>query len=596
MVTHPLSYLVILLTLLSGLSGCGKPVVKDTKPESPLEAERLYRQGDYIQAANKYQKIAAQAQPPMRQHYQLLAIKAFLKGNKLLEAKAVLEKFDISKNRDLEIPFELVQIKIDLAEQRASKAEERLKGIDPRALSPELQIEYKQLHAHSLLATDKVQEGVVEWVAIDNLLNDDKTLLRENHNYFWRSLSAVEVNQLKKIKQVQDSTALGWINLALLTKISPQSIKDWQLRFQNHPAQQHIIPNFETGLNRKTSPAQNIVLLLPHESSPFAPYAEAIKNGFIAAAKAEKNPAKITVKSVDEPQVFKVYQQAVNEGADFVVGPLQERTLAILANSQLQLPVPTLALNHFLEPICALPLLEYCPVEHILEPPTNTGNLYQVALSPIDETIEAAKRGWADGHKSAFVLVPDGSWGEDILKAFKTEWEKQGGQVNQHIYKDSFESSIPKALKEIKTTDMVFMVAIPQQAPTIYQSVVSTLGDKLPIYSISRVYSGTTHPERDTKLNGIIFTDMPWVLAPDDNASKLQAIIEQNHGKKALAQFNRLYAFGVEAYYLLAQLQTLNRHEWQGQTGHLSINNMGVIHRNQLPWARFVDGKPQLFE
>ncbi len=92
-----------------------------------------------------------------------------------------------------------------------------------------------------------------------------------------------------------------------------------------------------------------------------------------------------------------------------------------------------------------------------------------------------------------------------------------------------------------------------------------------------------------------MFTDMPWVLAPDDKATELQAILRKK-GKKAIAEFNRYYAFGVEAYYLLAQLQTLNSHEWQGQTGHLSINNMGVIHRDNLSWARFVDGKPQLIE
>jgi outer membrane PBP1 activator LpoA protein len=581
MFTHPLSYLLILLTLLSGLSGCGQSVVKDTdKPESPLEiAKRLDRQGDYIQAANQYQKIAAQALPPMQQNYQLLAIKAFLKGDKLLEAKAELEKFDISKNHDLDIPFELVQIKIDLAEQRATKAKERLKGIDPNALSPQLQIEYKQLHAHSLLATDQIQAGVTEWVAIDKLLNKDQTLLRENHDYFWRSLSAVKVSQLKKLKQIQDSTVLGWINLALLTKISPQRLKDWQLRFPNHPAQEHIVSNLEKSLNPKTNPPQNIVLLLPNKRSPFAPYADAIKTGFFAAAKAEKNTAKISVKSVNERKVVKVYQQAVKKGADFVVGPLLPSTISSLANSQLQLPVPTLALNH-------------------LETPVNTGNFYQVALSPKDEAIEVAKRGLADGHKSAFVLVPDGDWGEGLLKVFKTEWEKQGGQVNEHIYGKNFKRSIPKALKKIQKTDMVFMVALPQknQAQTIHKYIVKALGDKLPIYSISRVYGGTTNPKRDAKLNAIMFTDMPWVLAPDNKATQLQQTILQKNGKKAMAQFNRLYAFGVEAYYLLAELQTLNRYQWQGQTGQLSINNMGVIHRNQLPWARFVDGKPQVIE
>jgi outer membrane PBP1 activator LpoA protein len=90
-----------------------------------------------------------------------------------------------------------------------------------------------------------------------------------------------------------------------------------------------------------------------------------------------------------------------------------------------------------------------------------------------------------------------------------------------------------------------------------------------------------------------MFVDMPWVLAPDGNAALLQAAL-QKYGQENMKKYNRYYALGIDAYYLLSRLQQLSSHQWQGQTGHLSVNKSGIIHRDQLRWARFVEGNPQL--
>jgi outer membrane PBP1 activator LpoA protein len=99
------------------------------------------------------------------------------------------------------------------------------------------------------------------------------------------------------------------------------------------------------------------------------------------------------------------------------------------------------------------------------------------------------------------------------------------------------------------------------------------------------VYNGTPNPQ----LEGVIFADMPWILAPDEKAAQAQAALSGHMNKQ-------LYALGVDAYYLLPRLQQLSSYQWQGQTGHLSVNNRGIIHRDQLSWARFVNGKPQLLD
>jgi outer membrane PBP1 activator LpoA protein len=584
--------LIILFLFFSLLSGCGKSVIQpDETPtnvaiKDPADvAKNLEMKGDYRQAAQEYLRIAAQTTPPTQQGHQLSAIKAFLKGGMLKEAKTELDNFDISQGYSLEIPLELVLTKIDLEEQRVSKAQERLNGIDLTTLPMPLQIEYKQLHAQALVVKEKVAQGVREWVEIDNLANADTLVIQDNHLQLWRSLLSIPRSKLRQVPQQNDITS-GWVALALLAKTArqqylPQGINNWQLRFQNHPATQYVVPRLLQNIDKIPTQPTKVALLLPPVRHKFGKHAAAIKNGIITTVNAEPKTLrpKIVVYEVNPKNILKIYQKAVDDGADFVVGPLVKETITVLAKSKVQLPLPTLALNH-------------------LGTVGVTGNLYQFSLSPQDEAMEVARRALADGHKSALAIVPKlrGGWGERVVTAFKTEWEKQGGKiVGTDLYDENFDSSIPKILrKSAKTADMVFMVAFPDYARSI-RPLISKYAARMPIYSTSHLYSGTPNPKLDAKLEDIMFVDMPWVLAPDEKAARLQATLRKSWAKD-MAKYKRYYAFGVDAYALVLQIQQSSEFKWQGQSGGLFVNRLGEVHREQLRWARFVDGKAQVLD
>jgi outer membrane PBP1 activator LpoA protein len=583
------------ILLISLLSGCGQPPIRvgdgpriDVKPtiSDPAEtAKRLEKQGKYQQAAEEYLKIAAQSTPPTRQGHQLSAIKVYFKGGMLDEARTELAKLDTGQSYGLEIPLEFMRIKIDLAEQQATSALNRLKAIEPSTLPPPLQLEYKQLHAQAIAAKGEVVQAVREWMAIDDSANADPTVIKENHQQLWRSLSTLEQSALERVPQKLGDTLSGWTALALLTKTSPQKqlaagINNWQLRFPNHPATQYIVPTLVPKLDQSPSPPKQVALLLAPVKSKFGKQAEAVQNGFFAALEvdSEGNRPNVATYEVNANDVLEVYQKAVAGGADFVVGPLLKNTLSVLAESYVQLPVPTLGLNH-------------------LETPVVTGNLYQFALSPEDEAREVATRAWADGHRSALILVPEGNWGERVSTAFQTEWEKQGGQVvTQSPYGSKFKSSIPRILRKrsVKAADMAFVVAFPKIARQIIPLFKARRSD-LPIYSTSHVYSGTPNPRYDRKSDSVMFVDMPWVLDPDENGALMQTTLQQS-SPKGMKKYKRLYALGIDAYYSLPQLQQLSQPQWQGQTGRLFVDNSGIIHRDQLQFARFAEGKPQLVE
>ena len=587
MLTRTLIYLLIFFSLLSS---CGKPSsVKEAKQQTEIltsAAKQLEKQGYYLKAAQKYLEIAAQSIPPTQQHYQLSAIKAFLKGNMLTDAKTELAKLDASQSYGLEIPLKFIHTHIDLAEQRADQAFQRLKGIDTSTLSKPLNLEYKQLYAQALAGTGKVLQAVREWVTLDKLSNFAPETKVKNYQKLWHSLSTQNLSRLKQVKQIPGDTFSGWIALALFAKTShqqnwQQNLENWQRRFPNHPAIQDIVPKVEQQVNQILPPPQQIALLLPSITSRFGKYAEAIKNGFFAAAQVDdkKKRHKISLYEVDENNILELYQQVIEDGATFVVGPLLKDSIATLADYYAQLPVPTLSLNH-------------------LGIPATTTNLYQLGLSPEDEAKEVAKRAWTDGHRSALVLVPDGSWGEGILKAFLAEWKDRGGRVvKKYLYGENFETTIPNVLQRvrIKRTNMVFMVALPQHVLQLQAFLEFFFKGRLPTYSISRVYDGTPNPNRDNYLDGIMFVDMPWVLVPDEEATQLQTTLQKSWPEE-LKKYKRLYALGIDAYSSIDQIQQLNQLQWQGQTGRLSINDKGIIHRDQLRWARFVKGLPHLLE
>jgi hypothetical protein len=87
---------------------------------------------------------------------------------------------------------------------------------------------------------------------------------------------------------------------------------------------------------------------------------------------------------------------------------------------------------------------------------------------------------------------------------------------------------------------------------------------------------------------------MPWVLDPATKGGALRHDVELLWPDSANA-FVRLYAFGVDAYYLVKQVGKLRAQhyaEFAGVTGNLSLDERNRINR-RLMWAKFNKGIPR---
>lgn len=339
---------------------------------------------------------------------------------------------------------------------------------------------------------------------------------------------------------------------------------------------------------------RQVALLLPL-SGKHAPAAKALQEGFLASYYAS-NGAKPTVRVYDTTRgkdIQQVYDIAVQEGADFVVGPLDKEEVRRLSYAPLKTPV--LALNH--------------------HPGVRTSNHFiQFSLSPEDEAEQIAEKAKQKGYTNAGVIVPDNAWGRRIAQAFQRRWQGLGGRVLQTVYanptqdqsaavrrllgvepsqqrpnpvKNALNEKAESQPKRRQDIDVIMMAANPDQARQLKPLFDFYYADDVPVYATSSIYDGTPNPRKDRDLNGVIFCDMPWLLEAS-RSNQMKRLLQQNGASSE--QYSRLFAMGVDAYQLSWHGSHLGG-SFPGVTGNLSIAPNYQVHR-QLSWAKMVDGSP----
>jgi len=292
------------------------------------------------------------------------------------------------------------------------------------------------------------------------------------------------------------------------------------------------------------------------------------------------------------------YQNAVADGAEFVVGPLMKSNVTELANDIL-VPVPILTLN-------------YLPDENLAPP-----GLYQFALAPEDEAASAAVRALGDGYTRAVALVPNNDWGRRVLESFATEFEGLGGTLlDYRSYapdKQDFSGEIEILMglsgsvqryqrmraniggslqfdpRRRQDAEFIFLAAAAGPARLLKSQLKFHYSGDLPAYSTSSVNSMDGRSNSD--LNGIMFNDTPWLIDPQPWIKYLPNTYAQYWPEER--RLGRLHAMGFDAYNLIASLYASRGGEMQeldGATGELFLDQQGRVHR-RLAWAQFQGGE-----
>lgn len=316
-------------------------------------------------------------------------------------------------------------------------------------------------------------------------------------------------------------------------------------------------------------PVPHIALLLPLKSEVFAPAADAVRQGFLAAAELEMQlPERLPVRvygCFDEGQdIAALYRRAIADGARAVVGPLTRSGVGVLA-AEPDIPVPTLALN----------VVEGQPA----------GHLYFFGMAVEAEARQAAQLAMQQGLRQAIVIVTRSLLDQRLQFAFEDEWQHSGGALLREIEFDN-DPSVFADIVEMPDT-AVFLAADTRNA----QLIRPYLPNKLPIFATSQIFTGNGDTLANYDLNGIRFVDMPWLLQADHPA----VMIYPRPVAPLSVDHERLYALGIDAYRLSQLLLAGNA--WaalplDGVSGRIELEGH-VFQRSAIP-AILTDGQAQI--
>lgn len=620
---------LLFLALLTGvliLGGCqttpptpptgARPEVQPPSAEAATAAEAA---GEYVVAADEYRRLAEAASPPQRQHFQLKAVEAWLKAGQLREARQQIAATDVS---GLDAGFlgrkNVLQAQIASAEGLHDQAIAFLNQAEKaRHLDPTLLAELHRVRAQAQLALGRSMEAVRDYIARERYIVGQDAIM-DNQRQLWQALETADRATLAAARARNPEPVLaGWLALALSALDHPPAsgrfaaaANEWRRAHPQHPALDAWLRTLAGPTPGLIGRVEQIALLLPL-SSDHAQAAQAVQAGFIAmhSADPDKNKPRLQVYDIgaDPAQAPTFYAQAVEAGANLIVGPLGlEATDQVVKNATLA--VPTVLLSHTEAAIDA-------PARHV----------FQFGLPPEQEARQAAERMYLDGRRRAAVLFPANGLGQRLHEAFATHFARLGGvvaaaqpytpgeneysaPVKQLMGIDRSEARRQALEKSLRTKlkfeprpradiDAIFLAADPRHGRLIKPQLNYHRASDVPVYATSHIFTGKGDAARDVDLDGIMFGDMPWMLVGGGRVQNLRDSVQAGW-PYAHSPLDRLYALGMDAYAVIPQLNRIhaqNAVRFEGVTSGLSVEMDGRLHR-QLLWARFKQGLPQLLD
>ncbi len=604
--------LIIILLSLS-IFGCETTPQKPQVVSSPdQQANNLFQSGDYLSAAQEYLKLS-EANPENSTEYLYRAVHSFIHAHDYENALKALNNLSNEDNNDR---FKILMAKVEFEIGDPQLSLITTENLNSETISPDLKNLYFETRASAYGKLGQNYNAAKTLVALDNY-RVDSGLDPENTKTIWRYLISENLEDINIPEQSTQTNLIAWIELSNITKSLItrenefiETVNIWSQLNPTHPANSGLVLELLTISNNIDSRPSQIALLLPL-TGIYERYSEKIRDGFLTAWFNEQNyrPV-IKIYNTDNQDIINIYNQAVSDGADFIVGPLDKTSVGKLTEMP-SIPVRTLALNQ----------TEIVDTSHISDEIMPLHNLLQFGLPPEDEARQVAQRGIFEGFNRALVVTSNDEFGTRVFNAFSDEWTQMGGKVLEKVEYNPGTTDFVTPIKQLLNIDssdqryqalrqklsrnilfnnrlredaeFIFVVANNLTARQIVPHLKFFRAEVIPIYTTSAVYTGNINPQIDNDLNGVEFVDIPWLLSENNDQNSLPSQIQNNWDSDS-SIFPRYYAFGVDAFRLVSRVGDLMlkaSNKYQGETGELFMSEDGRLRRN-LNWARFENGRP----
>lgn len=602
--------LMLALAVAIGTAGCATGgSTGGIGAQSERRAEALRDHGQYADAAGVYIGLASGASGLERTRLTLLAVEQWLDAGDGRRASSAMSDVAEPPTGDLRTLWNLNRAALELWGGRPDVALNILDPMSAQPLSLERRMRVQSLRGDAWFQKDEPVRAIALYVQLEQWLSEPR-LIERNRQRLWAGLLVSKPQVLRRGAEVsRDAIARGWLSLGALAAATGRQgigwnngVARWRDSNPSHPGLSILGEADDLAAGEFDYPRQ-IALLLPL-SGRNAAAGRAVQNGFFGAyfgaSLGLEDQQQVTVYDVDSAgSAAAAYNNALTDGAEVVVGPLTRQQVVDITALD-TLPVPVLALN-------------YVPERRQVPP-----GMFQFGLAPEDEAAAAARRAVADGKRRGLALVPNNDWGRRLLQSFVDELTAQGGQLLEHRFYQpsdqdfSFEirnlmglaasrqrydrlaanlgGSIEFDPRRRADAQFIFLAATAPVGRLIKSQLKFHFSGDVPVYATSRIYSMDGRSNSD--LNGVMFADTPWIIAPQPWISELPDLYAEYWPDER--RLGRLHAMGYDAYLLLGELFGGTRERTlsvNGASGRLFIDVDGRIHRD-LPWAEFQNGTP----
>lgn len=417
-------------------------------------------------------------------------------------------------------------------------------------------------------------------------------------NRIWYALNQELPYRLPRLaRDAGDSISRGWYELATLsaTSLTPsQRIDRWLRWSSQHSEHPSTVRPPDIFFERHDQPG-TIAVLLPL-SGPLSGAASAIRDGFISAHLFASNESEFnasqTIRIYDTASrdIQLVVQQALDEGCDAIVGPLQKDNVNRVQSIQFDIPVVMLNRADSI----------------VTNPPTDVRQ-FQFAYAIDDDAAAIARLVESSSDDRIVVFLGAAMWTSRALGALSGSMsrpEKTIAQIQQLSELQQFTSEVGTALgteqsssrmQQIEQTTGMTLNFVPRRRQDVdaivafidegeFDTLVAArrfhFADDLPLYIASPTLRDRSSVDDILNLRS---TTIPWRLYPSPVREQIiQSVADPSSTLS-------LYGVGVDSYALVNQWSLLVRGDSiAGSTGVLSVTRTGVVARTPV-WGEVRD-------
>ncbi|MBQ8708857.1 MAG: penicillin-binding protein activator [Succinivibrionaceae bacterium] len=555
-----LSPLLLAAMLASGCTSTGGLGESDG-----AEQERYSAFSAITHPSSWYRELFDSADSGLQHEYSILVARSYIKEKNYEKAKLWL-KFarEHSLTQLQESKVHLATAYLYYSQQMYQKSLEELKSVYVRSMSRLENANYYVILANTQNRMGSKIEAYHNYVALNQFIEEtDSATLLKNQKAIVTLLMDMSQSQRDQIRNSGRSDLdVGYVEFAENRLIAGEKAdKQWLDKYPDHPAQ--LLVGTRLAAPSGSNPVKfssdadisHIAVIMPF-SGKLASYGDAFRQGIIMAQREKGLTSSIRYYDSNTADIGAVYNQAVNDGAGFVIGPLTKENVSKVISGGVQ--VPTLAINSF---------------DNI-----SADNAYFFALTPENEGAQAAKKIRRDGHHTPLLLVPNTEKGSRIINGFRRQWTDYFGDggdivIRRFLNKQDASNAIDTGLTGTGV-DAIYVCGSALEVSMLKEEINGKFEGDYDFYITSNSNPGNLRASVTRKMKDINIGDMPWLLDDYD----LKSDISDNLDSSNLSVLT-FFALGYDSVSVAPELSSMagSRRSVDGLTGTITVDPDGKL-------------------